>query len=274
MLQVKVAVLGNPVSHSLSPVLHNAAYRALGLDHTYSAVETTESDLGSFLDSVDADWLGVSLTMPLKEVAFDFADTCDELAELTGAINTLVFGDRVKAYNTDVLGLVDAISEAGSSEVTSAVIFGSGATARSALVALQLLGAQEVNCVARNAGDVERMASIARGFDVNFSHMRLADSSWLQADVVVNTTPVGVLDEIAREVISPKGLLLDVVYNPWPTQLAASWAVTGGSIVSGLSMLLHQAGHQVTLMTGKPAPVVQMREALNAELLNRGLSTI
>jgi shikimate dehydrogenase len=154
------------------------------------------------------------------------------------------------------------------------VIFGSGATARSALVALQLLGAQEVSCIARNETDVERMAGIARQIDVDFSHVQLGESGWLQADVVVNTTPVGVLDEIAREVISPKGLLLDVVYNPWPTQLAASWAVTGGTIVSGLSMLLHQAGHQVTLMTGKPAPVAQMREALNAELLTRGLSTI
>lgn len=274
MLQVKAAVLGSPVSHSLSPVLHNAAYRALGLDHTYSAIETAESELGSFLDSVDEEWLGVSLTMPLKEVAFDFADSCDELAELTGAINTLVFGDRVKAFNTDVLGLVDALSEAGSAKVSSAVIFGSGATARSALVALQRLGAKEVNCIARNETDVERMATIARQIDVDFSHVQLGEAGWLQADVVVNTTPVGVLDEIAREVISPKGLLLDVVYNPWPTQLAASWAVTGGTIVSGLSMLLHQAGHQVTLMTGKPAPVAQMREALNAELLTRGLSTI
>ena len=92
--------------------------------------------------------------------------------------------------------------------------------------------------------------------------------------MVVNTTPVGVMDNSAREVISPKGLLLDVVYNPWPTQLAASWSVNGGVIVSGLSMLLHQAGHQVSLMTGKQAPLAQMREALNVELLSRGLSAI
>jgi len=271
---MKAAVLGSPVLHSLSPVLHNAAYRALGLDHTYSAIETAESELGSFLASIDGEWLGVSLTMPLKEVAFDFADTCDELAKLTGAINTLVFGDRVKAFNTDVLGLVDALSEAGSTKASSAVIFGSGATARSALVALQRLGAQEVTCVARNAVDAKRMLSIAQKIDVNFSHVQLGDSGWLQADVVVNTTPVSVLDEIGREVISPEGLLLDVVYNPWPTQLAASWAISGGTIVSGLSMLLHQAGHQVTLMTGQVAPISKMREALNVELLARGLSTI
>ena len=91
---MKAAVLGSPVSHSLSPVLHNAAYAALNLDHSYSAIETKETELGTFLESVDTQWLGVSLTMPLKEVAFEFADTCDELAKLTGAINTLVFGSE------------------------------------------------------------------------------------------------------------------------------------------------------------------------------------
>jgi shikimate dehydrogenase len=274
VLLVKAAVLGSPVSHSLSPVLHNAAYLELGLAHSYSAIEVSESELGGFLEGINQDWLGVSLTMPLKEVAFDFADTCDELATVTGAINTLVFRSQVKAFNTDVLGLIDAISEAGTDQVSSAVIFGSGATARSALVAAHRLGAQEVTCVARNATDVKRMASVAEVLGVTFSHDSLNNSGWLSADVVVNTTPVGALDAIAQDVYSPKGLLLDVVYNPWPTQLAASWALTGGTIVSGLAMLLHQAGHQVTLMTGKPAPVEQMRAALNAELLARGLSTI
>lgn len=274
MLLVKAAVLGSPVSHSLSPVLHNAAYAALNLDHSYNAIETKETELGAFLESVDAQWLGVSLTMPLKEVAFEFADSCDELAKLTGAINTLVFGSETKAFNTDVLGIVDALTEAGIDQVSNGVIFGSGATARSSLVALHKLGATHVTCVARNQSDVARLAGVANQVGVDFKSAELSDSNWMNSDVVVNTTPVGVLDEIAREVYGPSGTLLDVVYNPWPTQLAASWAVTGGAIVSGLSMLLHQAGHQVTLMTGQPAPIAQMRDALNAELLSQGLSTI
>jgi shikimate dehydrogenase len=271
---MKAAVLGSPVGHSLSPVLHNAAYKALELDHTYSAIEITESELGKFLETVDSDWLGVSLTMPLKEVAFDFADVCDELATTTGAINTLVFGSAIQASNTDVLGLVDAIGEAQAKDVTTGVIIGSGATARSALVALHKLGASQVNCVARNESDIARLSKLASELGVSFKRQVLADSNWLSAEVVINTTPIGVMDADARDVIAPSGLLLDVVYNPWPTQLADSWAVNGGTIVSGLSMLLHQAGHQVTLMTGQPAPLMQMREALNAELLARGLSTI
>jgi len=271
---MRAAVLGSPVAHSLSPVLHAAAYAALDLEHTYSAIEVKETDLGKFLAGMDSDWLGVSLTMPLKEVAFSFADACDEIATVTGAINTLVFQHGIQAFNTDVHGIVDAVTEAAVSQITSGVIFGSGATARSALVALHRLGATSVICVARNSTDIDRMATIATEIGVRFENARIGDSGWLTSDVVINTTPVGVLDEMAREVASPAGLLLDVVYNPWPTQLAASWAVTGGTIVSGLSMLLHQAGHQVTLMTGEPAPIDQMRYALNAELLTRGLSAI
>lgn len=271
---MKAAVLGSPVAHSLSPVLHAAAYSALELDHTYTAIEVKEIELGNFLTDLDKDWLGVSLTMPLKEVAFDFVDTRDDLAAVTGAINTLVFKSGVQAFNTDVLGIVDALTEAEVSQISSAVIFGSGATARSALVALQRIGASTVNCVARNLFDIERMASIATEIGVQFENTAIHDSDWMTADVVINTTPLGALDEVARDVLSPSGLLLDVVYNPWPTQLAASWAVTGGSIVSGLSMLLHQAGHQITLMTGEQAPITHMRIALNNELLSRGLSTI
>jgi shikimate dehydrogenase len=271
---MKSAVLGSPISHSLSPVLHNAAYAALGLDHSYDSIEMRESELGNFLSAKDKDWLGVSLTMPLKEVAFEFADSCDELANFTGAINTLVFDDGIRAFNTDVLGIEDALTEASVTQVSNGVIFGSGATARSALLALHKLGAKSVNCIARNETDISRMSDIARKLDVAFKSKPVGDSTWLTADVVVNTTPVGVLDEVAREVYRPTGVLLDVVYNPWPTQLAASWAVTGGTIISGLSMLLHQAGHQVTLMTGESAPIEQMREALNSELLSRGLSPI
>ena len=271
---MRAAVLGSPVSHSLSPILHNAAYAALNLDHIYSAIEVTESSLGSFLAAKDASWLGVSLTMPLKEVAFDFSDTCDELSVLTGAINTLVFGSETKAFNTDVLGIVDAINETGVEKVSSGVIFGSGATARSSLVALSKLWAGEVNCIARNETDIQRLAVIAGEIGVKFKSTSIQESNWMTTEVVINTTPVGVLDDIAREVYAPAGLLLDVVYDPWPTQLAASWAVTGGTIVSGLSMLLHQAGHQVFLMTGQAAPIPKMLEALNAELVARGLNTI
>ena len=271
---MKAAVLGSPVAHSLSPILHNAAYEELGLDHTYSAVEVLEVQLGDFLRDLDFSWLGVSLTMPLKEVAFEFAESCDEYAKLSGAINTLVFRDGVQAFNTDVLGMFDSFVEHGVTGIETGVIFGSGATARSALVAMQLLGADSVNVVARNRQDLEVMKTLAINLGVELEVSAIHESNWMSADAVINTTPVGVLDQIASTVYRPRGVLLDVVYNPWPTSLAAAWAVTGGSITSGLSMLLHQAGHQVSLMTNQTPPLDHMRTKLNLELLARGLATI
>ncbi|MEI6109044.1 MAG: shikimate dehydrogenase, partial [Actinomycetes bacterium] len=132
----KAAVLGSPISHSLSPVLHRAAYEALGLPHTYEAIEIDESQLAEFVKSLDENWLGLSLTMPLKEVAFQVAHTIDETARLSGSINTLIFADQISAHNTDVLGIMDSLTEFGIGSPRSAIMLGAGATARSALLAL------------------------------------------------------------------------------------------------------------------------------------------
>ena len=274
MLLVKAAVLGSPVSHSLSPVLHNGAYRSLGLDHTYSAIDVTEANFQSFISTLDDSWLGVSLTMPLKEVAFQVATAIDDVASQTGAINTLVFDGGISGFNTDVAGIVDALIEKGISSAQLGTLFGSGATARSALVAMSQLGIKQVHCVARNELDVAVLIDLGKQIGVEVAHSQVSESQWLTSDVVVNTTPVGVLDEIAKDVWQPKGVLLDVVYHPWPTQLAASWLVCGGEVTSGLSMLLHQAAHQVTLMTNQVAPIQDMRTSLNLELVARGLGTI
>ena len=271
---MRAAVLGKPVAHSLSPTLHNAAYHALGLSHEYSAIEVVESELVEFVTNLDSTWLGLSLTMPLKEVAFSITQTCDDLAVKSGAINTLIFANGIHGYNTDVLGIVDAVTENGLINIDTMTIFGSGATARSALLAASNLGAKSVDVVARNVSDSAKLHDLALSLNMDLRVCAVTQSNWLQADLVINTTPVGVLDEIAKEVFKPKGLLLDVVYDPWPTQLAACWSTNGGNVLSGLTMLLHQAGHQITLMTGQPAPLTEMRAALNLELLDRGLSTI
>jgi len=271
---MKAAVLGSPVSHSLSPVLHNTAYKCLGLDHTYSAIEVSEADFPNFISRLDGSWLGVSLTMPLKESAFQVATTADLVATQTGSINTLIFADGVSGFNTDVAGIVDSFIEQGLSRADTGTVFGSGATARSALVAMAQLGITQVQCIARNKLDVAQLIELGEVVDVVVSHPLLSESNWLTSDVVINTTPVGVLDEIAKDVWQPRGILLDVVYHPWPTQLAASWEISGGSVTSGLSMLLHQAAHQVALMTNLPAPIDEMRAGLNLELLARGLNTI
>lgn len=271
---MQAAVLGSPVAHSLSPLLHNSAYQSLGLSHTYSAIEVTESGFETFISKLDERWLGVSLTMPLKEVAFKVATSVDLVATQTGSINTLILSTGIAGFNTDVAGIVDAFKEQGLIAAETGTIFGSGATARSALVAISKLGAKQVDCVARNKSDVAQLIELGESIDVEVSHSQLPESNWLSSDVVINTTPAGVLDDFAKEVWQPKGILLDVVYHPWPTSLAASWNISGGKVTSGLSMLLHQGAHQVALMTNQVAPINDMRASLNLELLARGLATI
>ena len=271
---MQAAVLGSPIAHSLSPLLHNSAYQSLGLPHTYSAIEVTESGFENFISKLDSSWLGVSLTMPLKEVAFKVATSVDLVATQTSSINTLIFSSGIAGFNTDVAGIVDAFREQGLIEAETGTIFGSGATARSALVAISKLGARQVDCVARNRVDVAQLIELGESIDVVVSHSQVSESNWLSSDVVVNTTPAGVLDEFAKDVRQPKGILLDVVYHPWPTSLAASWNISGGKVTSGLSMLLHQGAHQVALMTNQVAPIDDMRAGLNQELLARGLATI
>ena len=271
---MQAAVLGSPVAHSLSPLLHNSAYQSLGLPHTYSAIEVTESGFETFISNLDDSWLGVSLTMPLKEVAFKVATSVDLVATQTGSINTLILTTGIEGFNTDVAGIVDAFKEQGLIAAETGTIFGSGATARSALVAISKLGAKQVDCVARNKLDVAQLIELGESIDVEVSHSQLLESNWLSSDVVINTTPAGVADDFAKEVWQPKGILLDVVYHPWPTSLAASWNISGGKVTSGLSMLLHQGAHQVALMTNQIAPINDMRASLNLELLARGLVTI
>jgi shikimate dehydrogenase len=271
------AVLGSPISHSLSPVLHVAAYRALGLSRwSYDAHEVKASELGGFVAGLGPQWAGLSLTMPLKEAAFEVADEVSDLAREVGAINTLVrrpdsgwIGD-----NTDVYGVSQALREAGCLRTSSAVILGSGATARSVVAALASLGCTKVTFAVRSGARQKTVDQAGRaGLEVDVVGLhRLAD---LLADtrLVVSTLPVNalsgnsLLENALAGSMFPKGarpaghLLLDVVYTGWPTPLARTFHEAGARVVSGLEMLVHQAAEQVRLMTGLCPPVDEMRAA-------------
>lgn len=261
---MRAAVLGSPIAHSLSPVLHRAAYAALGLDWQYDAIEVRPGGLEPFLDGTYA---GLSLTMPLKQEVLPFLTSRDRLVEVTGAANTvLINGGERAGYNTDVHGIVAALREAGVGEVSRAAVIGTGATAASAVVALHELGAHHVRVLARSPERAAALRPVAAAVGVELRvgelHPLELEDRWPQ--VIVNTTPAGALDELAAH-SDPTGeipTLLDVVYAPWPTALAATYAAAGGVVVSGLAMLLHQAAAQVTLMTGQPAPLEAMRAAL------------
>ena len=263
----RAAVLGSPISHSLSPALHGAAYRALGLsDWHYGAHEVEESALRGFVTGLGAEWMGLSLTMPLKEAAFEIADEVSDLARNVGAINTLVrrpdggwSGD-----NTDVYGVSQALREAGCTHVASSLVLGSGATARAVVAALAMLGCQKVTFAVRSTARQETLAQARRtGLEVDVVGLAQVADRVGDAPVVVSTLPADALTGRMLPVGSrmQDHLLLDVVYAGWPTALARTFEEAGARVVSGFEMLVHQAAEQVHLMTGLIAPVEQMRAA-------------
>ncbi|MDA0567574.1 shikimate dehydrogenase [Streptomonospora sp. S1-112] len=273
----RAAVLGSPIAHSLSPVLHTAAYTALGLagEWTYSRHECAEDGLAAFLAGCDSSWAGLSLTMPLKRAALELADEADAAAQEVGGANTLVLAaGRRRAYNTDVHGIIAALAEQGVHRVGSATVLGGGATAASAVAALRDLGATAEGALTVLARDPARAAGVvaaAERMKTPVSVAPLADlHRHLGVDLVVSTLPSGAADPYAADLARGGTALFDVVYAPWPTAAAAAVAAAGGTVVGGFAMLLHQAARQVELMTGaERAPVAAMRAAGLAELARR-----
>lgn len=260
MMPRRCAVLGSPIRHSLSPALHRAAYAHLGLDWTYDAHDVDERGLPGFLSGLDASWRGLSLTMPLKRVALTVADRVSPLARQVGAANTLLIEDdgTRSADNTDVPGLVDALRAVASPVLLSACVWGAGATAASALAALRTLRVEHVHLHAREPQRAAPTLAVASEIGLQVVVARwVADERCAEADLVVSTTPARAADGVAEELAAaarPGRLLFDVVYDPWPTVLAAAWSKKGGSVVSGLDLLVHQAVGQVALMTGLDVP--------------------
>ncbi len=254
---MRAAVLGSPVAHSLSPLLHQAAYAALGLDWTYTAVDCSAASLPFFLDGLDASWAGLSLTMPLKEAVLPLLTTVTPLAASVAAANTVVMGpDGLHGDNTDVQGILAALAEVGLTAVSTAVVLGGGATARSAVAALAGMGCTSPTLVVRSSPDATLAACDRLGVTPTVTAW---DPSVLDGvELVVSTLPSGAADPFAASARDVP-VLLDVVYDPWPTPLAAA---CHGVVVSGRAMLLHQAAAQVELMTGRAAPLEAMRAAL------------
>ncbi|MCE3032364.1 MULTISPECIES: shikimate dehydrogenase [Streptomyces] len=270
----RAAVLGKPIAHSLSPVLHRAAYAELGLTGwSYDRFEVDEAELPGFFEKLGPEWAGLSLTMPLKRAVIPLLDEISETAASVDAVNTVVFGadGRKRGDNTDIPGMVAALREHGIEEVESAAILGAGATASSALAALSRVCTGEVVAYVRSEPRAAEMRQWGRRLDVD---VRTADWSEaaeaLRAPLVIATTPAGTTDALAAAVPERPATLFDVLYEPWPTELAARWSMYGGAVVGGLDLLVHQAVLQVEQMTGRaPAPLEAMRRAGEAALAAR-----
>jgi shikimate dehydrogenase len=262
----RAAVLGSPIAHSRSPQLHLAAYRALGLDWTYDRIECTVEQLPGLVDGLGPEWAGLSVTMPGKVAALRYAGEHTERAVLVGSANTLVrTATGWRADCTDIDGVRGALQEGGVEKVDGAVLLGAGGTARPALLALSELGAQTVTVVVRDPGRAADTLDLAErlgiratliGFDPGAVYAACA-----AADAAVSTVPAAGA-AIVAEAVAAAPVVLDAIYDPWPTPLATAVHRAGHAVVSGLGMLLNQAYSQVEQFTGRPAPRAVMAAAL------------
>ncbi|KAB1646423.1 shikimate dehydrogenase [Pseudoclavibacter sp. CFCC 14310] len=251
--QRRLAVLGSPIEHSLSPLLHNAAYTTLGLPWQYDRAEVGSGELLPFLQGLGDDWLGLSLTMPLKREVIAYLDEVTPLVNELQVANTLRFasgrssGTRVlQGANTDVWGIEQALREAGIERLESAEVIGSGATALSSLRALADLGARSVRLHARTPEHAGELVDRAADWGVTVDVVTLTGGELaLTAPAVVSTLPAHAADAIEPRLGSTGDVLLDVAYDPWPSTLATRWQAIGGTAVSGIEMLLWQAVAQV-----------------------------
>ncbi|WP_405522020.1 shikimate dehydrogenase [Streptomyces canus] len=262
----RAAVLGKPIAHSLSPVLHRAAYEELGLTGwSYERFELDEAALPGFVGQLGPEWAGLSVTMPLKRAVIPLLDEISDTAASVEAVNTVVFTEdgRRLGDNTDIPGMVAALRERGIEQVGSAAILGAGATASSALAALARICTGEVVAYVRSEARAAEMRQWGERLDVEVRTADWADAAEaLDAPLVIATTPAGATDALAHAVPERPAALFDVLYAPWPTELAARWSMIGGAVVGGLDLLVHQAVLQVEQMTGlRPAPVEAMRKA-------------
>ena len=266
----RCGVLGDPIEHSLSPVLHRAGYAAIGLDWEYAAHRVASGGLPDFLSGLDAEWRGLSLTMPLKREAVALVDVISERARLAAAVNTIVLdGERLVGDNTDIPGAIAAIRERTSAPLATAVIIGGGATATSLGLALADLGVRDLEIVVRVPERAFATMEAVRAHPgrPEVSVGRIDEATSFDVDLVASTIPADAQDHHLVRACSRVPTLFEITYHPWPTPLAAS--VGDRVLVGGLDLLVHQAAVQFELFTGEPAPIAAMRAAGEQALARR-----
>ena len=245
------AVLGSPISHSLSPVLHKAAFDFLGVEGSYSAIEVTSGSLGEFMALRAADFDYLSLTMPLKEEVLAIDVAKDALTHRIQSGNTLIKGQGTWSLtSTDGSGLIAALDHAGFTSFKSVLILGAGGTARAVAGALDSV-TEELHVLGRSS--VREAALTSAIHSASFRYLTWnSDIDFQSYDLVVNTTPAGAADLLANSVHPHHvNLLFDVIYKPWPTELAKRWNDCGGTVINGLELLLYQGVDQLELVLGQ-----------------------
>ncbi|MDO9397973.1 MAG: shikimate dehydrogenase [Herbiconiux sp.] len=273
----RFGVLGSPIAHSKSPLLHRTAYQALGLPWEYDAYEVDSDALAGFVGGLDSPWRGLSLTMPLKETVLPLLDEVDAIGRATGAVNTVLItvaegSRRLTGFNTDVYGIRAALEDAGITASGHALVIGAGATARSAVAAVAQLGAEHVTIALRSPDRAAEVVETARASGLSSTVVALDDDALavIEPDLTVSTLPggAGVGVRFSGSVASSSSPLLDVAYHPWPSDLASVWEEAGSRAVPGVAMLVHQAVAQIRVFVhGDPLLPLTDEPRITAALL-------
>ena len=258
---IKAAVLGSPITHSLSPALHKRAYELLGLPASYSSIELTpERSLVFFKEALSEEWTGFSLTMPLKETIFDLAKSMDIEIEpvatrMRSANTVLKIGETFRASSTDRTGFIRLLDSVKKDRVA---VIGGGGTARAALGALDG-NAHNIDFLLRNSARAEALSNIASSSSINFYGM---DRSLEGYDLVISTVPAGASDLIAESLDFMIPTFFEVLYNPYPTKLLAKAISLGSNVYDGIDLLVEQALDQIALFSGITFDLHPMRQEL------------
>jgi len=242
---INAAVLGSPIKHSLSPLLHTLAYDHLGLEANYEAIEVESGQLSSFLQRTEKNCL--SLTMPLKEEAFSLASELSPVSVSLSSGNTLTLHEGGWSLtSTDVTGFEYALKLNKVENINSVLILGAGATARAAVACLSKI-AKDIKVVSRNEARQEAM-NRASSLELSFLPWELTEEI-NRADLIINTTPGDAAAYFLPSISDPKGALFEVLYNPWPTKISKVWIESQNQVVDGLELLIHQAISQVEIFS-------------------------
>ena len=271
-----VGLIGHPVEHSFSPPMHNAAFKALGMDYAYVAFDVNPDDLKSAICGANAlNIKGFNVTIPHKIEVMKYLDELDEVASLIGAVNTIDF-KNLKGYNTDGIGAIKAIEEVTSVKDKNVVVAGAGGASRAISFYLAKYGVESLTILNRNVSKAQALAGDVLKSDlignVNADSISEINTCLKDADILVDTTPLGMDPHIDDEPIATAEdmhenlVVFDAVYNPNETVLLKEAIKAGAKPVYGIKMLLYQGAESFKIWTGVDAPIDVMEKALKYTL--------
>ena len=268
MRSFNAAVLGSPISHSLSPTIHQVAYEVLEISAKYTAIEVKSGELGKFLKSTPPELNSFSLTMPLKEELVDLGFPTSDLATRIRSANTAIkIGETWKVESTDVNGFQQSVSTKTNATFQTILILGGGATARAAIAAFDSVGVT-IDVASRSEYRTASLLSAALFAEVTVIGFD-DEIPWAKYDLIVNTSPAGAADQLVGKIAGASALLFESLYNPWPTALMSFWRNVGLESIDGLDLLVHQAISQISLFAGTPVKRSQLAPLMREAALKR-----